>query len=342
MTYIVIPSIIHISYVKKLYDEPGERRVHTKVIPTLGGIGIFAGLIFSLLYWTPFSSFGELQYILCALVLTFLIGAKDDIIPLSPGKKFLGLLIASLILVFKADVRLTSLYGILGIYEIPDYISYGLSLFTILVINNAFNLIDGINGLAGSISLIISSTFGVWFYFAGEHELSVLAFANCGAILAFLKYNFSPARIFMGDTGSLLLGLICSILAIRFIETNGHLNDPYKMFATGFAPAVAVGIMIIPLFDTLRVFTLRFLKGQSPFHPDRTHLHHMLLDLGFTHVLATCTLVLVNVLFILYVFFLQKLIPSNLWLMFVLLMSAMMLSGTLRLILHLKNKKQES
>ena len=338
LTVVVIPSIIRISYIKGLYDAPDERRVHKRVVPSLGGVGIFSGLIFSVLFWTPFSSFTNLQYILCALVVIFLIGVKDDIIPLSPDKKMLGQIAAACILVFKADIRLTSLHGLFGIHEIPDIVSYVITIFTILVINNAFNLIDGINGLAGSITVVISITFGTWFYLIGSTELATLSFALCGAVVAFLKYNYSPARIFMGDTGSLILGLISSILAIKFIEVNGSLEAPYSSLKLYAAPAVAMGILIIPLFDTLRVFTLRFLKGKSPFHPDKTHIHHMLLDLEFTHMQATGMLVLINLVFIASVFTIDQMISDSFLVMIVLLGSAMLLSGTLRLVVYVKKK----
>ncbi|MGB4958327.1 MAG: MraY family glycosyltransferase, partial [Saprospiraceae bacterium] len=156
LTYLAIPSIINLAIKKNLMDEPDERRSHHVSTPSLGGIGIFAGTLFSIIMWTPFYFFGELQYILCAFIIIFLIGAKDDIDPISPSKKFLGQLFAAGILVFRAKIRLTSLYGFFGIYEIPEFASILLSVFTIIVIINAFNLIDGINGLSGSLGLLIT------------------------------------------------------------------------------------------------------------------------------------------------------------------------------------------
>ena len=305
LTYFAIPSIIHIARVKNLCDEPDERRSHTVTTPSLGGIGIFAGLIFSVILWTPFEVFGNLQYILCSFLLIFLMGAKDDIIPISPYKKLLGEVLAASILVFKSNIRLTSMYGILGFQEMPYWFSVLVTIFTILVIINAFNLIDGINGLAGSISIVIAATIGGWFFLVDHLEMSVLAFAMVGSVLAFLKYNVTPAKIFMGDTGSLLLGLVCSILAISFIETHNELPDSsaYKFDA---APAVAFGILILPLFDTLRVFTTRIMRGKSPLFPDRTHIHHLLLDSGLSHMQATTILVGVNVAFILLVLTFQR------------------------------------
>lgn len=285
LTYFAIPSIINIAAVKKLVDIPDERRAHTVPTPSLGGIAIFGGVLFSIILWTPFSLIGDLQYILSAAIIIFLIGAKDDILPTSAIKKMLGQLFAASILVFKANVMITSLYGIFGIYELPYWFAVIFSLFIILVILNAFNLIDGIDGLAGTLGVLITMILGLWFWAVAHTELSLVAFAMTGALVAFLNYNFTPAKIFMGDTGSLMVGLIVSILIIKFIEI--HRISPDSIYAVHSAPAVAIAIIIYPLFDTLRVFTLRILNKKSPFSPDRRHIHHALLDLGLTHMQAT-------------------------------------------------------
>lgn len=313
LTYFAIPSIIHIAKAKNLYDVPCDRSSHTEITPSLGGVAIFAGLIFSITLWTPFQEFIGLQYILCAFIIIFLIGTKDDISPISPYKKLAGEVLAASIIVFKGGIKLTSLYGIFGIFLLPEWASISLSIFTILVIINAFNLIDGINGLSGSIGVLITSTLGTWFYLVDHNELAIMAFATSGATIAFLKYNYSPAKIFMGDTGSLLLGLVGSILAISFIEMHQYLpNHPYAFES---APAVAVGILILPLFDTLRVFITRAAKGKSPLHPDRTHIHHLLIDAGLTHMQATSILVVVNTAFIFMVAFFQHIGNVNLIIM---------------------------
>ena len=310
LTYFAIPPIINIAISKNLCDEPGERRSHTVSIPTLGGIAIFAGLLFSIIMWTPFDVFGDLQYILCAFIILFLIGAKDDIAPVSPVKKLIGQILAAAILVFKSNILLTSMYGIFGINELYEWASILLSIFTILVIINAFNLIDGINGLSGSIGTLISITLGTWFLLMKRIDLAIVAYSLAGAVIAFLKYNFSPAKIFMGDTGALIIGLTCSILIIEFIELHQVVEgSPYAFTAV---PAVAVGIMILPLFDTLRVFIMRAAKGKSPLYPDRSHIHHLMLDYGFSHMQATGLLVFVNILFILLVIALQGIGSFNL------------------------------
>ncbi len=305
LTFLAIPSIIHVAKKKNLVDEPGDRRAHKESTPSLGGIAIFAGTIFSIILWTPFKYFGDLQYILTAFIIMFLVGAKDDIDPVSPFKKFGAQVFAAFLLVFIAKIRLTSLYGILGITVLPFWISVILSIFTIIVIINSFNLIDGINGLSGSIGLLIALCFGTWFLLIDKIELGIVSYALAGSIIAFLYYNFTPAKIFMGDTGSLIIGLTCAILTIQFIEMHNTIGaSPYRFKAT---PAVAVGVLILPLFDTLRVFIIRLINKRSPFSPDRNHIHHLLIDLGFSHMKSTTILVFTNVVFIYLVFSLQSL-----------------------------------
>lgn len=303
-SYFIIPSVINVAKVKHLCDEPGERRSHTESTPSLGGIAIFVGTVFSVILWTPFEIFGQLQYTLCAFIIIFMVGVKDDILPMTPYRKLLGELMAAGILTFKAGVRITDVHGFLGFHAIPEWFSIPLTIFTIIVIINAFNLMDGINGLSGSVTSLIAITFGIWFYLVNHLSLAILAFALAGATTAFLKYNFTPARIFMGDTGALLLGLVCSILVIKFIEINQTLQSPFTFSA---APAVAIGILILPLFDTARVFAIRASRGKSPFSPDRLHMHHLLIDLGLSHMQATGVLVMVTFMFIMFVFKFQSL-----------------------------------
>lgn len=329
LTYFAIPSIIGIAKEKHLFDEPNSRSSHTVKTPSLGGIAIFAGVIFSIVLWTPFREFGSLQYILCAFLIIFLIGAKDDISPMSPYKKMVAQILAASILIYKSNIQLNGLYGFLGFYnELGEVFNTLFSLLVILVIINAFNLIDGINGLAGSIGALIAVTLGCWFFLIDRVEFAIVAFATVGAVIAFLKYNYTPAKIFMGDTGSLLIGIVCAILVVKFIDVNNQLETehPYKFFS---APAVAIGIIIIPLFDTLRVFTTRIIRGHSPFQPDRRHIHHLLIDYGFTHMQATLLLVLINVLFIVFVFSLHRY-----WGLHVLLASEVLIAATATLWLH--------
>lgn len=334
ITYFAIPSVIRVAKEKNLIDVPGDRAAHTDPTPSLGGIAIFAGTVFAITMWTPFQYFAGLQYILCAMVIIFLFGAKDDILPMSPYRKLGGQVFAALILIFRADVIITNFYGLFGIETLPYWFSVLFSLFVIVLIINAFNLIDGINGLAASLGIIISLVFGTWFFLIERVELAMVAFALTGALIAFLKYNITPADIFMGDTGSMMVGFVCAMLSIKFLEShteyivNRLAEKPYlSIYKMKSVPALAVGILIIPLFDTFRVFLIRILRRKSPFSPDKTHIHHLLLDIGYNHSQSTVILVFVNIGFIVMSYFLQGL--GTLYLLFIILGLAISLSSLL-------------
>ncbi|TAH30880.1 MAG: undecaprenyl/decaprenyl-phosphate alpha-N-acetylglucosaminyl 1-phosphate transferase [Cytophagales bacterium] len=295
-TYISIPSIIKVAYQKHLCDEPDEeRKIHKQGIPTLGGIAIFGGAIITSTFFVNFSSTPQFGYALSALILLFFTGVKDDIIPLSPSKKILAQLIAAGVIVFKCDIRLTNLYGLFYIDKIPYEISIVMSILTILLIVNAFNLVDGINGLSGGLGMISSLSFGILFLVLENENWAYIAFSLSGALLAFLCYNYGKeAKIFMGDTGSLTVGLFLAIFALQFIEMNRVAN----YFKPTFAPVYTVTILAILLGDALRLFTWRILQKRSPFSGDRNHFHHYLADGGLSHPQACWVLYTMNLFLI--------------------------------------------
>lgn len=294
ITLIVIPAIITVAKVKKLYDVPDDKRkLHKEPIPSLGGLGMFIGFIITILLIINFSAEApEFQYYIAASLLIFFLGIKDDIIIISPVKKFIGQVFAAAILVYKAKLVITNMGGLFGVYQINTACSYLLTIFALVVIINAFNLIDGVDGLAGSLGLISSLVFGIFFLINKNIPYAVLAFTFAGSLVAFLMYNFHPARIFMGDTGSLMIGLINSILVIKFIETGNHSS----FYPVAASPAIGFGILLVPLMDTLRVFAIRIMHGHSPFRPDRNHIHHLLLNRGFSHKSVTFICVIATIL----------------------------------------------
>ena len=293
-----VPSIIYIAQFKNLFDAPNARSVHKLPTPRLGGVAVLAGFLSALTIFAPLGN--GVQYLLAGCLLLFFVGLKDDLVTVSVAKKFVGQLLATGVVMLMADVRITSFQGILGIGALPIGVSYAFTFVAIVGITNAINLIDGLDGLAGTIILIISSTLGFYFYQYGGAAYGNYAFvAVCllGGILGFLRYNFHKANIFMGDTGSLVCGFIVSVLAIQFIELG---NAPGQPLGSA-VPAVALGILFVPLFDTCRVFLLRILAGKSPFTPDKNHIHHRLMDLGFSQISTVLLLALLNVAVILFV-----------------------------------------
>ncbi len=295
ITFLAIPAIIRVADQKKLFDEPDARKLHKKAIASLGGVGIFMGFVISLLLTAPMHANASLQYILAAGTIIFFLGIKDDILILSPLKKFLIQLAAAGILIHLAGIRIESMHGLFGVAALPKVVVYFLSYSTIIVVINAFNLIDGVDGLAGSLGLLTMVVFGTYFWAIGYGGWAMLAFSMAGSVLAFLYFNFNPAKIFMGDSGSLLLGMVNAILVIKFIEIAGAPVSPAPVSSS---VALGVAILAVPLADTLRVFSIRIFTGRSPFSPDRNHIHHLLLDRGFTPKQVTFACVGVNVFFI--------------------------------------------
>jgi len=292
------PALIRVAYLKRLVDAPdGGRKIHKRHIPTIGGIIIFAGTLFSYLLWYPIIENAGFKYIAASMLILFFIGVKDDLVGTAPVKKLAGHLVVAFILVIMAGVRISGMHGIFGIHELPYWASVLLSIFTYTVVVNAFNLIDGVDGLASTLGVLACLTFGTWFYLVGSLENAILAVALAGALIGFLFFNFSPAKIFMGDSGSLTIGLIVSVLAIRMIEFDVY-QIPSSMVGIS-KPVLAMAAMAYPLIDTLRIFIIRMVQGKSPFSADRNHLHHKLMDLGLGHrgtvyVILAFTLTLVG------------------------------------------------
>lgn len=295
ITFLAIPVIITVAEQKKLFDIPDERKVHRTPIPSLGGLGIFAGFMLACLIAIPYPQASNFQYYFAAAFVIFFLGLKDDILVISPIKKFIGQVLAAFLIIYKGNIQIKSMYGFMGIHELPEMFSLLLTYLTIIVVINSFNLIDGIDGLAGTLGLMASMIFGLYFLQVNLPAYSILAFSLAGSLAAFLIFNFQPAKVFMGDTGSLLVGLVNAILVIKFISVANLPETPHPVIAS---PAISVAILVIPLMDTLRVFAIRIFHRRSPFSPDRNHIHHLLLDRGLSHRYITLLLVTINLLFI--------------------------------------------
>lgn len=292
-----MPVIISFSKRKNVLDAPDRRKIHKENTPSLGGIAIYLGFIAATFIWISFNGIVRYKYVLVALSIIFIMGMRDDILPIRPRIKLLVQVATAAMIIALSGIQLQSLYGLAGIGDINQIIGFVISLFTIVVVTNSFNLIDGLDGLAGSIATVVLLFFGIWFLMIGELHTPILAFSMLGAVLAFLTFNWEPAKIFMGDTGALVLGLLFSVLAIQFININHGLpiGSSYKFEAS---ISTAICVIIIPLCDTLRIFIIRISKGQSPFNPDKSHIHHALMRLGLKHYQTALVLAGVNVGFI--------------------------------------------
>ncbi len=296
ITWYFIPRVIRIVGEHNLTDRPGKHKIHKGKIPSFGGIGIFAGFTIGFLVAVNGYITG-ISYFTAAVMLLFFVGLTDDLLRLQPKKKLLAEIFSVLLIVLFTDLRFTNLHGFLGVSVVPAWASYAISIFLIVVIINAVNLCDGIDGLAAAIGIIASLAFGTWFFLAGDYGYSVVAASLLGALVVFLSFNLSegPNKIFMGDSGSLVIGFTLAVFAIHFNELNltdrpvHHLNS---------SPSVSIAILIIPLFDTLRVMILRIRSNQSPFVGDNRHVHHMMLRAGFSHIGATSIISVFNIFLI--------------------------------------------
>ena len=312
ITFLAIPVILQIAELKKLYDLPDERKIHTRPVASLGGVGIFGGfLLASLLSISAYTN-PEFQYFFAAAIVIFFLGLKDDILVLSATKKFIGQVIAASILIHLGGIRITSMHGLFGFNELPEAFSYALSYLTIIVVINSFNLIDGVDGLAATLGLLSMLMFGIYFFAIGMEAYALLAFSLAGSLIAFLIFNHHPAKIFMGDSGSLMIGLVNSILVIKFITVADSSTVSFPIYSS---VAVGFAILIVPLLDTLRVFSIRIFGRRSPFTPDRNHVHHLLLDKGFNHRSVTFCCLTINMIFIAVAFFGRTIGPTYLMLL---------------------------
>ena len=307
ISFLAIPVVLQIAQKKNLYDVPDERKVHLSPVASLGGVGIFGGFLLASLLSIQGYANPEFQYFFAAAVVIFFLGLKDDLLVLSATKKFIGQVIAASILIHLGGIRLDSMHGLFGFYNVPEGFGLALSYLTIIVVINSFNLIDGVDGLASSLGILTMLIFGTYFFAIGQQAYSLMAFAMAGSLVAFLIFNHHPAKIFMGDSGSLMIGLVNAILVIRFINVadSGAVSFPV-------ASVVAVGfsILIVPLLDTLRVFAIRIYNGRSPFTPDRNHVHHLLLDRGLSHAAVTFICVSINIGFVILAYLTKNLGPN--------------------------------
>jgi UDP-GlcNAc:undecaprenyl-phosphate GlcNAc-1-phosphate transferase len=336
ITYVSIPPIVKLAYAKGLFDLPNGRTSHTKATPCLGGIAVFTGLIISTIVMAGIGFTKEHAYIIAGLTMLLFIGLKDDIVSLAPFKKLVGQLIAVGIIVLLGDIRIDNFYGCLGLEGIPYIPSALFSMFVFIVIINGINLIDGIDGLASAISILISVTLGIWFLSGGFILYAIISFSLIGSLMAFFYFNvFSKKyKIFLGDSGSLIVGLTVAVMIIRFI---GYQTVAPDHIVLRSAPAIAFGILIVPFFDTIRVFILRISQGRSPLSADRQHVHHILLDFGHSHLQATLILVMINFLVVLLSLGLQNI--NTLYLIFLQLGLSTVITLIAVILLNRRRKK---
>lgn len=296
-TYLIIPKIIRVTNAKQLTTPVNSRSAHKFPIPSFGGVAFFVTMILmvSLIQSMLLHSVGN--NLIAGLTILFMVGLKDDLVISSAKVKLIGQLIATAFVIFLPQLQITSLNGFLNIYEIPSYLSLPLALILMLAIINAYNLIDGIDGLAGIVGIIICSIYGVIFFFTNRDFSFLICISIIAILMAFLKYNLSSGshKIFMGDSGSLTIGFLIGFLTLRFLTIDSFSILDYQFKAENGIIFV-ISILFILVFDTTRIVFTRLIKKQNPFAADRNHAHHILIDLGLSHIKASILLGFLNII----------------------------------------------
>lgn len=299
VTYLLIPKIVSIAHDKQLLVKPNKRSSHQVVTPNFGGVAFFVSFIimFSFLSNEIINSNNNL--VIPAVTVLFVVGLKDDLVNVSPRTKLIGQGFALLLILISGKLIINNLHGFLGIYEISPLIMMPLIIFFMIGLINSYNLIDGADGLAASLGLVIMGVYAYVFYNLNDTFCFLTTFIIMGSLLAFLKFNLSTdckKKIFMGDTGSLFVGFIIVLLTLKLLSIPKIQFIGTPLSAENL-PVIIGGILFILFFDTTRVILIRFFNNKPILYPDRNHIHHILLDSGFSHlqtsiIIATLSLII--------------------------------------------------
>ena len=293
--FVVHPSLVKIAHLKSIVDNPDARKLNKVPVPVLGGVGVFFGIMFSLSVAGYYVEGMNIQFeLIIAMLIMLYTGVGDDILQLSPRLRFALQIFVVCLMMFLGGIYIDDFHGLWGIGELPWYIAVTLTIFSCVGIINSINLIDGVDGLCSSYGVFASLAFAFCFLRMGDVSYAILAFAVAGAIFPFMLHTMFGERykMFLGDGGSLVLGFICSLYVMRVIQSGNEVVSESTISLT-------LAVLAIPVFDTLRVMTARIIAKRSPFSPDKTHLHHMFIRLGYSHVITALNVIFLNGLVVL-------------------------------------------
>ena len=298
-TWLIFKKILRIAILKNIVDNPNHRKIQRAPVPVLGGIAVFFGIVVSITLTAVFYDATSLFAILGVMVVMLYIGVMDDILSLSPSIRFLIESVVVLVLIFSNDYSINNFHGLWGVGEISMWISVPLTIVACVGILNAINMIDGVNGLLSGYCIVSCSLFAAAFIWADDRDAASLALISIGALVPFFFHNVfgKKSKMFIGDGGTLLMGTIISTFVIGVLNSNSPLAE--KVPPTFGLIPFTLAVLSIPVFDTLRVIFSRLFRGDSPFQPDKTHMHHLLFDLGFSHIGITLFEILSNLMVVL-------------------------------------------
>lgn len=297
-TWWVFKKVLHIAKLKNIVDTPGERKLQRVPVPVMGGITVFFGMTVAFATAGTIYDLSSLFAMICVMSIMLFVGTMDDIIGLSPGLRLFIEMIAVLLLIYTNDYSINNFHGVWGIYQVPDIVAIPLTAFACVGIINAINFIDGVNGLCSGYCIVTFLIFGLVFLFTGDLNGTSLAIISIGALIPFFFHNVfgKTSKMFFGDGGTLLMGIGISYLLINALKTDSTIVA-YFPNNFGIVP-FTLAVLAIPVFDAVRVMLARIFRLTSPFRPDKTHLHHLLMDLHFSHVGTTSVEILANLFII--------------------------------------------
>lgn len=288
------PRLVRIALDKNIVDNPNARKLQRRPTPVLGGIAVSFGSVIGLGCASITCDCSELFIVVVAMMIMLYTGTMDDILDLSPALRFLIEIGTVLLLIFVGGYTLNDFHGLWGLNQIPQGVAIPLTVFAAVGIINAINLIDGVDGLSSGYCILTSLLFGVMFWYVGDRTMCMLAVVAAGSLIPFFFHNVfgKSSKMFIGDGGTLVMGIVMSVFVIRILR-HGSMSEVYDAVNIGLVP-FTLAVLSVPVFDTLRVMTTRILKRKSPFHPDKTHLHHMFIRLGCSHAATTLAILILN------------------------------------------------
>ncbi len=291
--WVIHPRLVKLALMKDIVDNPNSRKLQRTPVPVLGGVAVFFGISLGLGVVSPFYDSASLCIILGVMIVMLYVGTIDDIMGLSASIRFVIEIISVLLLIFICQNSINDFHGLWGITQLSPWLAVPLTVFISVGIINSINLIDGVNGLSSGFCVMASIIFGYFFYYVGDYSMAILAATCVGALIPFFLHNVfgKTSRMFIGDGGTLLMGIIMSVFVIHVLDSKSQMADLSER-GIGLIP-FTMAVLVIPVFDTVRVMSSRVFRGRSPFMPDRTHLHHLFIYLGFSHAgTALCVLIL--------------------------------------------------
>ena len=293
------PRLVKIAHLKNIVDNPNARKLQHTPVPVLGGVAVFFGIVLGIALSSTYANCSSLMTIVAAMMIMLYTGTMDDIIDLSAWLRLVVEIGVVMLIIYSTDSSINSFHGLWGIETFSNAKAIPLTIFAAVGIINALNLIDGVNGLSSGYSIMASIVFGSYFYLSGNIDMLILASVSVGALIPFFFHNVfgKSSKMFIGDGGTLVMGVVMSTFVISTLSSaSPRISSLSESF--GLVP-FTLAVMSIPVFDTIRVMLCRIFKGISPFHPDKTHLHHHFIELGFSHAGTTVSILTLNSLVIL-------------------------------------------